>query len=101
MAIAPDTLANILFKKSSGKGSTDDNRQFFEEPYNGRSSVFKDQVWTESDLIPVTAPTLVADAISGVVQYKEDLVLSAVPGASGAFQHNDLKDAIQSVLQKP
>jgi hypothetical protein len=94
MAIAPDTLANILFKKSSGKGSTDDAREFFEEPYNGRIAVFKDQVWTESDLIPATAPVLAPDAISGVVQYKEDVVLTAVPGAPGAFQSNDLKDVI-------
>lgn len=94
MAIAPDTLAHILFKKSSGKSSTDNPREFFEEPFNGKIVVYKNQVWTQSDLIPSTAPTLVADAISGTVQYKENVILTPVPGAAGAFQSDDLKDVI-------
>lgn len=94
MAISSSTLARLLFKKSAGKGSTVDAREFFEEPFNGNIAIFKDQVWTQSDLIPATAPVLAPDAISGVIQYKEDVVLTAVAGAPGAFQSNDLKDVI-------
>lgn len=95
MAISPEILTNILFKKLNGKGSTNDERKFFEEPYHGRSSILKDQIWTESDSIPNVAPIIAPDTISGVIQYKEDLLLTEVLGTDGkAFYSIDLKDAI-------
>lgn len=94
MAIEKDTLAHLLFKQAMGKSSTRDIREFFEEPFNGRSFVLTDQIWTQSGLIPSTAPTLAADGISGIIQYKEDLVLTVVPGTTNSFYHSDLKDCI-------
>lgn len=94
MALTDSQKVSALDKKSLGKSSTDTARDFFEEPYNGRAAVFADQVWNQVDQIPTTAPVLAADAISGVVQYKEDLVLAAVAGAADSFYHADLVDAI-------
>jgi len=43
----------LLFKKVfAGKASTDNNRAYFEESFNGRLSVFSNDVWTEAHLIP-------------------------------------------------
>lgn len=94
MALTVTNIANLLFKSSQGKSSTVDTRQFFEEPRDGRQAVFTSQIWSESGDIPNTAPVLAPDAISGVVQYKEDLALTAVPGTTNAFSSDDLIDAI-------
>jgi len=94
MALTTSQTGNLLFKKFFGKGSTNDTRQFFEEPFEGRPSVYLDQVWLQVDDIATTAPVLSHNQISGVVQYKQDLVLTAVPGTTNSFQSNELKDAI-------
>jgi hypothetical protein len=94
MALNTDQKASKNFKKLIGKAETTTAREFYSEPYSGKPSVLADQIWAESDSIPTTAPVLAADAISGVVQYKEDLVLTAVSGTSNAFYHADLVDAI-------
>lgn len=94
MALTDSQKTSALDKKSLGKSSTDTTRDFFEEPYNGRAAVLPSQVWLEAEDIPTTAPVLAPDAISGVVQYKEDLALTAVPGTTDAFYHADLVDAI-------
>lgn len=94
MALTPTQIANILFKKLLGKGSTNDNRQFFEEPYPGRATILLNQVWADSDQIPTTVPTLSADQIIGVVQRKVNVVLTAVAGTTNAFYSAQLVDAI-------
>lgn len=94
MALTTDQKASRNFKKGLGKGETTTTRDFYEEPYSGRPTVLPSQIWDQASDIPDTAPTLAPDAISGVVQYKEDLVLTAVPGTANAFYHADLKNAI-------
>jgi hypothetical protein len=95
MALNTDQKASKLFKKLQGMAETTILKQFFEEAYLGRSSIFHDkQIWNQSDLIPDTAPTLTDGQIDGVVQYFEDLVLNAIPGLNNSFYHDDLKDAI-------
>lgn len=94
MALSVTQIANILFKKRQGKGSTLDSRQFFEEPYDGRSSVLPTQIWAQADLIPSTAPGGVDAAITGVVQRFINKTLTAVAGTTNAFYHADLVDAI-------
>ena len=94
MALSNSEISGILFKKLQGVGSTAENREFFEEPFPGRSFVTKAQIWRESDLIPDAAPSLADTAISGVVQYFEDKTLTAVAGTTVSFQHADLVDAI-------
>ena len=94
MALSLTNIANYLFKKAQGKGSTNDSRQFFEEPRDGLPSVFPSQVWNQMDDVPSTAPALADQAISGVVQYWDKLVLTSVPGVSNSFYSNDLMDAI-------
>lgn len=94
MAITASQIANILFKKLLGKGSTNDGRQFFEEPYSGRATVLLNQIWADSDKIPTTAPSLSADQILGVVQRKVSVTLTTVAGTSNSFYSAQLVDAI-------
>ncbi len=94
MALSITQIANILFKKLQGMGSTNDSRQFFEEPYVGRAAVHSSQIWSQSGSIAVPAPSLAPDADDGIVQYKEDLLLAAVAGTTNSFYHADLVDAI-------
>lgn len=83
-----DEIGVLLFKMSQGVVDSNTLKQFFEE------QPFDERIWTERSLIPNTAPTLAPDGTSGVVQYKEDLVLSPVPGNPNAFTHSDLADSI-------
>lgn len=94
MSISPEVLAHILFKKTLGKGSTNNDREFFEEPFNGKTSISTDQIWTESNLIPPVAPALSNNQINGIIQFKKDVLLTAVPGTQSSFQSNDLIDVI-------
>lgn len=83
-------IADILFKKQLGLGTTQSGRQFFEEPIRGRSFVVNTQIWKDSDLIPNVAPA----STSGVVQKLTDYPLVAVGGTSNAFSGALLVDAI-------
>lgn len=94
MALTPTQIANFLFKKLLGKGSTNDSRQYFEEPYTGRSSILLSQIWADSDQIPTHVPTLSADQTIGVVQRKVNVTLTAVAGTSNSFFSSQLVDAI-------
>lgn len=95
MALTPEQKASKLFKKSLGAGETLITRDFFEEPRLGRDFIFPDQIWSESDKIPTSAPTLLPNEINGVVQYIEKLSLSHVSGTVGKSYYSEtLKDAI-------
>lgn len=94
MALTITDIANYLFKKAQGKGSTNNSRQFFEEPRNGLPSIFTSQIWSQSADIPSTAPVLSDQQVSGVVKYWDKLSLTAVPGVSNSFYSDDLRDAI-------
>lgn len=83
MAYSTEQLADLLFKKvATGKATSDTTKAFFEESINSRKSVFSSDIWNQSDLIPITAPTLVADAIYGIVQFKENIALIPIPGTN-------------------
>ena len=77
MALTAAQQSSRLFKKSFGAGETLTTRDFFEEPKLGNEIVLSEQIWSQSSLIPSTAPTLAPGASSGVVQYfeKEKVVL--------------------------
>lgn len=93
MAFTAEQLAGLLFKKiSTGKATANPSKQFFEEPRNARPFVSKDQVWAESDLIPLIAPSDSA----GVVERILERPLAAIPGASASFaaSGSDLSDVI-------
>jgi hypothetical protein len=94
MSLTVQSIANALFKKLQGKGSTNDARQFFEEPRDGRGAVFLSQVVAQSDLIPTTAPGGADQVVTGVVKRWVDLVLTAVPGVSNSFYSDNLKSCI-------
>jgi len=95
MALNTDQKASKLFKKLQGVAETTLIKQFFEEAYLGRVAVFhNEQIWNQSDLIPLPAPSLSDGQTDGVVQYFEDLSLIPVPGLNNAFYHDNLKDAI-------
>jgi len=94
MSLTTDQKATKEYKKGLGVADTNTSKRFFEEPVGGRT-VLGSAVWSEDTLIPETAPTgLANDEISGVVQRKTDLVLTAVPGSPDSFYHAQLKDAI-------
>ena len=94
MTLNNTDIASLLFKSKQGKSSTNNSREFFEEPRDGRPIVFGAQIWTQVGQIPTTAPTLADQVTSGVVQYWEDLSLTAVAGTTNSFASDNLKDAI-------
>jgi len=66
MALDNTEKINILFKKVfAGKAATNDssNRQYFEEPVNGRLHIDSLDVWSEAHLIPSTG----IDTVSGLL----------------------------------
>jgi len=83
-------IADILFKKQLGLGTTSSGRLFFNEPIRGRSFVVNAQIWGQSDQIPNTAP---ADT-SGIIQKLVDYPLALVAGTSNSFTGVLLQDAI-------
>ena len=83
MSLSAEQKVSRLFKKSLGKGESLTTKQFFEEPLDGRSTIFPSQIWKEADLIPQTAPTLANNATDGVVQYFQLLELQHVGGSGG------------------
>ena len=95
MALDNTEKINILFKKVfAGKSVTDDssNRQFFEEPKNGRLHADSTDVWSEAHLIPNSGIGNVTGSVSaggkvesGVVAYYSASGFGAVQGASNAF----------------
>lgn len=90
-----DQISKRLFKKDLGVGDTSTVREFFEEPFSSGVSIKPDQILAQFDQVPETAPAGMAhDEVQGVVQRKIDVALTPVSGVSGAFQHNDLKDAV-------
>ena len=83
MALSVTLLSDLLFKKIfAGKATTDTTKAFFEEAINSRKSVFSEDVWNQSGLIPTAAPTLAPDAISGVVQFKQNVALVPIAGTN-------------------
>jgi len=95
MALSTTQIASRLFKKFLGAGETIVSRQFFEEPRLGRDLVYTNQVWSQSDLIPNTAPVLVSGASAGVVQYFQKQTLSHVSGSIDlAYYSPNLIDSI-------
>jgi hypothetical protein len=95
MALTASAIASRLFKKSNGFGETLVSRDFFEEPKTGKDIIFSDQIWSQSNLIPLTAPSLSNGASQGVVQYFEKLTLTHVSGSLGkSFYSSNLVDTI-------
>jgi hypothetical protein len=94
MALTTAEIASLLFKKSVGKGSTNVNRDFFEEPYNGRPIVFPSQIWQDVSLIPNTAPGGTNGQTTGVVRRWIALSLTPVSGVTNSFYHADLVNCI-------
>ena len=95
MALTTAQQALLLFKKWLGLGQTTSSREFFNETsFPGRSAVYTNQIWTQADLIPSTAPALSNGQTSGVVQYWQNAPLGAVPGTTNAFTSSLLIDAI-------
>jgi hypothetical protein len=101
-----DQIASRLFKKSFGKGDTDQGKPFFEEDpaIDGYIGILPDQIWAEGDLIPESSPfgtpnattmSIYDGSISGVVKYVHNLVLkNNAPMGVKSYYHEDLRDAI-------
>ncbi len=95
MALTASQQASRLFKKSFGSGETLVTRDFFEEPKLGREIILTDQIWSQSSLIPTTAPSLAPGASSGVVQYFEKETLTHISGSTNrSYFSSNLIDAI-------
>lgn len=94
MALSITSLVNSLFKKGQSVSSTDDTRQFFEEPYIGRPAVTLAQIWSESADVPSTAPGGIDGQTTGVVKRYIDAALTAVPGTSRSFHNPNLVNTI-------
>lgn len=95
MALTSSQISSKLFKKALGAGETIVNRQFFEEPKLGRDLVLSSQLWSQSDLIPTTAPSLSPGASAGVVQYFQLDPISHVSGSLNlSYFSSNLIDSI-------
>lgn len=96
MALTDQQKTSKLFKKNLGVSETSTARDFFEEPDLSPNAVFIQDIWSESDLIPSTAPSLPDLGESGVVRYYEELTLVGVPGAPNAYRspNGELQDTI-------
>ena len=96
MSLSSKQKLERLYKKSLGltdtnnsySGETFDN---YNESIYSRESIYKAQIYSDSDLIPITAPTgMTNGSIVGVIQYFEDLVLLPIVGSTTAFYHSAL-----------
>ena len=94
MALTTEQKASFLFKQSQGVAETSILKDFFEESLKGRILVLNNQLWSQSDQIPATAPVLADGAASGVVRYYQARTMNAVAGVSNSFYLEDLKDSI-------
>ena len=105
MALTQSQIASRLFKKSLGKAETTLSYEYSNEEKNGRPSVFYDQIWSQSNLIPNTADTsLVTNASAtgssysvGVVKYYNKLTLSTFVSTGNqniSFYSDEMMDSI-------
>ena len=105
MALTQSQITSRLFKKSIGRAETTTDFQYSNEPINGRPSVFSDQIWSQSNLIPndadpsleAGAPTIGSSYSVGVVKYYNKLTLSTfitTGNQNVSFYSDDLKDSI-------
>jgi len=95
MALTASQIASRLFKKSNGAGETLVTRQFFEEPKLGRDLILTNQIWSQSDLIPNSSPSLSPGGSSGVVQYFQKEALTHVAGSTNlSYYSSNLVDSI-------
>jgi hypothetical protein len=94
MSLTSDQKSSLLFKQAQGVAETSTTRDFFEEPKLGRPLVFSSQIWSESALIPTTAPVLTDLQESGVVKRYIEKTMTAVAGTSNSFFLEELKDSI-------
>lgn len=102
----PSQIADKLFKKSLGKGDTDQGKPFFEEDpsIDGYIHVTPSQIWRQADQITNSSPfgapnattmSVYDGSVSGVVQYIHNLSLNSKPTTGNkAYFSIGLKDSI-------
>ena len=74
----------LIFKKVfAGKASTDNNKQYFEEGFDGRLSVFSPDVWSEAGSIPDTPTINTTDMAQN--ETRSEGVITYVASASMAY----------------
>ena len=102
----PSQIAEKLFKKSLGKGDTDQGKPFFEEDpsIDGYTHILPEQIWNQGGDIPAVSPfgipnsttmSIYDGSTSGVVQYIHNLQLQNNPAMGDkSYFHEDLRDSI-------
>jgi hypothetical protein len=89
MAFTQSSLVDIIFKKFvTSRGTVDNSKQYFEEPYSSRNTILPTDLWLQSDQIPNIAAN-----VPGIVQ-QVTLTMSYVAGTKGAFYNSNLVDII-------
>jgi hypothetical protein len=81
--------ADLLFKKSLGKGSSNAG-DYYNEYLNTQPAVDPRNIWSMADSISI--PAITSD--TAIVQYIQDLTLLPIPGSTSSFYHPSLKDSI-------
>lgn len=109
MAASALQLSQTLFKSflgyaDTGVDNSDNLKEWYQDRFiTARPIVFGTQVWSDTDKIPITAPTLANGEISGVVQYFGNVPLEPTSEAlaselslksKNSFHLEDLKDSI-------
>ena len=94
--------ANLLLKKYFNKSSTFNTTPYFQENpiYNARSSIFNTQIWSQSGLIPTTAPDGGTTTTSGTDDNGDTLDGSSVGKTISVGSVNLLKKYIKLQLQE-
>lgn len=89
MALTQSVSVDILEKKIIwNKAATEDNREYFEEPYSSRLSILSSDIWSQSDELPNTAAT-----VSGLLSLVT-ATLSYINGTRGSYVNTNLKNAV-------
>ena len=95
MALTSAQQSDLLFKQSMGVANSAPSKQFFEQPLRSAPVVLPESIWTDSILIPQTAPAgMLNNAVAGVVRRWIDLPLSLVAGSTQAFTATQLRNII-------
>ena len=100
MSITTQQVSERLLKKSQGVAETNyplGVRGIGEESIGTYNLVLSEDIWVQSSLIPLDAPSLLDNEESGVVKYYDKLQLKVVDGGTNVSfisENGELKDCI-------
>jgi hypothetical protein len=90
-----EQINKLLYKHFQNVSDVDTNRPYYSEPFASYPIIHPNRsIWAQASSIPATAPVVADNVITGVVQFRENVLMTAVAGAPNSFYHADLVNAI-------